>query len=188
MTSVFGPVRVTRMASRNRREPNLYPADARQALPGAPYSLGMRALTAFHLAAGGFGQAQEVIEARTGVTVGRAQLTGLAGDLAAWTDDFYEERSRDPEEGEQPDGDVIMMQADGKGIAMRPEHRKNAGKADAGHPGIKKMAEIVAVADFTPAIREPEDIAARPPAARRTPARRPGTSGCRRRSPSPSRT
>ena len=165
VTSVFGPVRVTRMASRNRREPNLYPADARQALPGDPYSLGMRALTAFHLAAGGFGQAQEVIEARTGVTVGRAQLTGLAGDLAAWTDDFYEERSRDAEEGEQPDGDVIMMQADGKGIAMRPEHRKNAGKADAGHPGIKKMAEIVAVADFTPAIREPEDIAA-PPARR----------------------
>ena len=187
VTSVFGPVRVTRMASRNRREPNLYPADARQALPGDPYSLGMRALTAFHLAAGGFGQAQEVIEARTGVTVGRAQLTGLAGDLAAWTDDFYEERSRDAEEGEQPDGDVIMMQADGKGIAMRPEHRKNAGKADAGHPGIKKMAEIVAVADFTPAIREPEDIAA-PPAARRTPARRPGTSRCRRRSLSPSRT
>ena len=66
---------------------------------------------------------------------------------------------------EQPDSDVIMMQADGKGIAMRPEHRKNAGKADAAHPGIKKMAEIVAVADFTPAVREPEDIAA-PPARR----------------------
>ena len=89
MTSVFGPVRVTRMAYRNRREPNLYPADARQVLPDDPYSLGMRALAAFHLAGGGFGQAQEVIEARTGVTVGRAQLTGLAEDLAAWTDDFY---------------------------------------------------------------------------------------------------
>src|SRR5271165_3851609 len=34
VTSVFGPVRVTRMAYRNRREPNLYPADARQVLPG----------------------------------------------------------------------------------------------------------------------------------------------------------
>ena len=166
MTSVFGPVRVTRMAYRNRREPNLYPADARQVLPGDPYSLGMRALAAFHLAAGGFGQAQEVIEARTGVTVGRAQLTGLAEDLAAWTGDFYEERSRDAEEEEQPDSDVIMMQADGKGIAMRPEHRKNAGKEDGTRPGIKKMAEIVAVADFTPAVREPEDIAA-PPARRK---------------------
>ena len=74
LASVFGPVRVTRMAYRNRREPNLYPADARQVLPGDPYSLGMRSLAAFHLAGGGFGQAQEVIEARTGVTVGRAQL------------------------------------------------------------------------------------------------------------------
>ena len=42
VTSVFGPVRVTRMAYRNRREPNLYPADARWILPGDPYSLGMR--------------------------------------------------------------------------------------------------------------------------------------------------
>ena len=165
LASVFGPVRVTRMAYRNRREPNLYPADARQALPEDPYSLGMRALAAFHLAGGGFGQAQEVIGARTGVTVGRAQLTGLAEDLAAWTDDFYAERARDADT-DLPATDVIMMQGDGKGIAMRPEHRKNAGKTDSARPGIKKMAEIVAVADFTPAVRQPEDIAA-PPARRK---------------------
>jgi len=165
LASVFGPVRVTRMAYRNRREPNLYPADARQVLPDDPYSLGMRALAAYHLATSGYGQAQEIIEARTGVTAGRAQLAGLAGDLAAWTGDFYEERARDAEEEEQPDSDVIMMQGDGKGIALRPEHRKGGG-TDPAHTGIKKMAEIVAVADFTPAVREPEDIAA-PPARRK---------------------
>lgn len=57
-----------------------------------------------------------------------------------------------------------MMQADGKGIALRPEHRKGGG-TDAAHPGIKKMAEVVAVADFTPAVREPEEHRrpARPP-------------------------
>ncbi len=58
-----------------------------------------------------------------------------------------------------------MMQADGKGIAMRPGHRKGGG-TDPAHPGIKKMAEVVAVAGFTPAVREPGDIAA-PPARRR---------------------
>ncbi|MGH3409820.1 MAG: ISKra4 family transposase [Streptosporangiaceae bacterium] len=165
IASVFGPVRVSRMACRNRREPNLYPADARWILPGDPYSLGMRALAAYHLAGGGFGQAQEVIAARTGVTVGRAQLAGLAEDLAAWTDDFYAERARDADDG-LPDSDVLMMQADGKGIALRPEHRKASADGGSAHPGIKKMAEIVAVADFTPAIREPEDIAA-PPARRK---------------------
>ena len=59
-----------------------------------------------------------------------------------------------------------MMQGNGKGIALHPEHRKHDGKSDAAHPGIKKMAEIVAVADFTPAPRKPEDIAA-PPARRK---------------------
>ena len=36
------------------------------------YTLGMRSLTAYHLAAGGYGQAQDVIEARTGVKIGQA--------------------------------------------------------------------------------------------------------------------
>jgi hypothetical protein len=166
LASVFGPVRVTRMACRHGHEENLYPADARSVMPGDPYSMGMRALAAFHLASAGYGQAQEIIEDRTGVKIGHAQLAGIAKGLAAWTGDFYEERSRDAEEEEQPDGDVIMMQGDGKGIAMRPEHRRNAGKEDGTRPGIKKMAEIVAVADFTPAVREPEDIAA-PPARRK---------------------
>ena len=169
LASVFGPVRATRLAYRNRREANLYPADARWMLPGDPYTLGMRTLAAYHLAAGGYGQAQEIIADRTGVTIGRAQLAGLAKDLAAWTGDFYEQRARGADTAAPP-GDVIMMQADGKGIALRPEHRKDPGGSDAAHPGIKKMAEIVAVADFTPAPREPEDIAA-PPARRKA---RPG--------------
>ena len=166
VVSIFGPVRAERMAYRSRREANLYPADARWILPEDPYSMGMRALAAYHLAEGGYGQALEVIAARTGVTVGRAQLADLAGDMAAWVDEFYDQRAFGADT-DLPGSDVIMMQADGKGIALRPEHRKGAsGGSDAAHPGIKKMAEIVAVADLTPAVREPEDIAA-PPARRK---------------------
>ena len=165
LASIFGPVTVTRMAYRNWQEPSLHPADARQVLPEDPYSLGMRALAARHLARTGFGQAQEDIEKLTGVKIGVSQLAGIAADLARWTGDFYAERARDADE-DPPAGDVIMMQGDGKGIAMRPEHRRKTGKEDGTRPGIKKMAEIVAVADFTPAVREPEDIAA-PPARRR---------------------
>ena len=110
------------------------PADARWILPDDPYSLGMRALAAYHLAAGGYGQAQEVIEARTGVTVGRAQLAGLAEDLAAWTGDFYEERARDADT-DLPDSDVIMMQADGKGIAHAPGAPQGRRDSDRRAPG-----------------------------------------------------
>jgi antitoxin FitA len=38
----------------------------------------MRALVAYHLAEGGYGQAQEVIEARTGVTPGGTGFLGIA--------------------------------------------------------------------------------------------------------------
>ena len=165
VVSIFGPVRAERLAYRNRREANLYPADARWNLPDDPYTLGMRALTAYHLAEGGYGQAQGIIEARTGVRIGRAQLAGVAEDIAVWVDDFYAQRARDAGTA-LPYSDVLMMQADGKGIAMRPEHRASAGKeTGSAHPGIKKMAEIVAVATVTPAVREPGDIAA-PPARR----------------------
>ena len=175
VASVFGPVRVTRMACRNRREPNLYPADARWILPGDPYSLGMRALVAFHLAGGGFGQAQEVIEARTGVTIGRAQLTGLAEDLAAWTGGFYEQRARDAEEN-LPVTDVIMMQGDGKGIAMRPEHRKGGG-TDPAHPGSRRWPRSSRSPTSPPPPASRRTSPPRPPAARRTPAPGPGTNG-----------
>ena len=56
LNSVFSAVRVSRIAYRNRREANLYPADALWILPEDPYSLGMRALAVLHLAAGGYRQ------------------------------------------------------------------------------------------------------------------------------------
>ena len=119
VTSVFGPVRVTRKAYRNRREPNLYPADARLVLPGDPYSLGMRAWRPSTWPPAGSGRPRRSSRPAPASPSAAPELTGLAEDLAAWTDDFYAGRSRDAEEEEQPDSDVIMMQADGKGIAMR---------------------------------------------------------------------
>ena len=71
---------------------------------------------AYHLAEGGYGRAQEVIEPGPGVTVGRAQLAGIAGDLAGWVDEFYDQRAFGADT-DLPDSDVIMMQADGKGIS-----------------------------------------------------------------------
>ena len=157
VVSIFGPVRVDAagLPQPARGEPvpgrravgaARGPVLAGDARPGRPITW-PRA---------GYGQAQEVIEARTGVTdrprpAGRASprtsppgpVTSTSSGPATRTPDL-------------PGSDVIMMQADGKGIAhapRAPQERRQG--ADAAHPGIKKMAEIVAVADFTPAVREP---------------------------------
>ena len=180
LASIFGPVKVTRMAYRHGHEENLYPADARQALPGDPYSMGMRALAARHLSASGYGQAQELIGSGPG-SVGHAQLAGIAKGLAAWTDDFYEQRSRDAAEEEQQDGDVIMMQGDGKGIAMRPEHRKNAGSRTGPGPGSRRWPRSSRSPTSRPPSGSRRTSRPRPPGGRRIPGRRPGTSGSRRR-------
>ena len=135
VVSIFGPVRAERMAYRNRREANLYPADARWVLPEDPYSMGMRALVAYHLAEGGYGQAQEVIKARTGVTVGRAQRPAPPRTWpAGWTSSMTSGPSARTRTC--PASDVIMMQADGKGIAVRPEHRASSGK-----PGCRSSGD-----------------------------------------------
>jgi len=184
LISIFGEVRATRLAYRNRREANLYPADARWALPTDSYSMGMRALVAYHLATGGYGGAQKVIADRTGVVVRRAQLSMLAGDLARWTGDFYEKTAHDADD--LAAGDVLMMQADGKGVAVRPEHRSGA-RSDATHPGIKKMAEIVSVATFTRRSAHRRTSPRRPPAAPSTPDPRREAHGSAGRSPRTSR-
>ena len=190
VVSIFGPVRAERMAYRNVREANLYPADARWVLPEDPYSLGMRALVAYHLAEGGYGQAQEVIEARTGMTVGRAQLAGLAGDLACWVDEFYDQRAFGADT-DLPDSDVIMMQADGKGIAMRPGTARAPAPARNRMPrtrGSRRWPRSSPSPTSPPPSANQRTSPPRRPAARNAPARKPGTNGSRRRSPRASRT
>ncbi len=123
VTSVSGPVRVSRMAYRNRREPNLYPADARGSSPMIPIPWGC--------GPGGVSPGRRGVRAgprgHQGTHRGHgrpAQLTGLAEDLAAWTDDFYEQRARDADD-DLPDTDVIMMQATARAspCARRPQER-----------------------------------------------------------------
>ena len=106
-----------------------------QVLPGDP-TPGHAGPAASHLAAAGSGRPRRLIERTTGVTVGRAQLA-CAEDLAAWTGDFYEERSATRKK-RAADSDVIMMQGDGKGIAMRPEHRRNGRERGRHPPGSRR--------------------------------------------------
>ena len=96
--SIFGPVRATRMAYRNRREANLYPADARWMLP--------MTVLAGDAGAGGLSPGRRRLRAgpgrhrcADGGEVGPAQLAQITAALAAWTDDFDEQRAPGAEPG-----------------------------------------------------------------------------------------
>jgi hypothetical protein len=197
LSSVFGPVTVSRIAYRAPGMPDVHPADAELGLPPGRHSHGLRKLAAAEAARGSFGQAAAAVAARTGSRLGKRQGEEQARLAAADFAGFY--ASRTPPAA--PPGDVLVLECDGKGIVvlpgqMRPEQqRKSRGKKPKQPDGRlsrgetrnrRRMAEAAAVFDVTPVPRSPDGIM-RPPGApgprpraprakgKWVPARNPGT-------------
>ena len=163
---------------------NLCPADAVLNLPSGRHSAGLARLAAVEASRGSFADARAAIERASGVRLGKRQVEGLARAAAVDTEAFYAARRPQP----RPDR-VLGLQADGKGIVMRPDslrpdtaaraERASAKLATRLSPGEKhgrkRMAEIVAVYDLEPAPRTVADIipTRRRPSQARS-ARRPG--------------
>jgi hypothetical protein len=163
---------------------NLHPADAILNLPVGRHSAGLQRLAAVEAARGSFADAREAIERATGVRLGKRQVEDLARTAAVDTEAFYAARRPLPRPGQ-----VLGLQADGKGIVMRPGSLRPGTAARAARAsaklatrlspgekhGRKRMAEIVAVYDLDPAPRTVEDIIpTRRSSQQDKPARRPG--------------
>ena len=182
MATVFGQVTVSRIAYRAPGAPNVHLVDEALNLPQEKQSHGLRKLAAIESARGSFEDAAAAITRATGVKTGKRQVEELAMRAAADVDAFYAGRRPDP----APQDQVLMIQADGKGIVMREEGlrpatakaaaaamRKVAARLSPGEKnGRKRMAEIVSVCDVIPAPRTPADIITPPgrdPASRADP-------------------
>jgi len=180
LQTVFGAVNVDRLAYRHRGEANLYPADAALNLPTEVHSHGLRELAAVESARGSFDDARSALRRATGVGIGKRQVEQLAGRAAVDFQAYYQQPTRTPAE----DGDVLALSADGKGIvmrsdALRPATAKAAAKATGKlktrlskgeKRNRKRMAEVGAVYDATPVVRNPTDIIGSDPHAGKPPA------------------
>ncbi|MDQ6614913.1 MAG: ISKra4 family transposase [Actinomycetota bacterium] len=168
LTTIFGEVRVERLAYRRRGSANLHPADAVLNLPEEKHSHGLRRLAAIEASRGSFDAAAEAIKRATGARVGKRQVEQLAGDAAVDIADFYDTFA--PEPGY--DGDTLVLSCDGKGIVMRPDSLRPATEKAAATATSKldrrlskgekryrkRLAEVGAVYDITPVVRTPGDI------------------------------
>jgi hypothetical protein len=171
LETVFGVVSVERLAYRAPGVANLHPADAALNLPVERHSHGLRKLAAVEAARGSFQDAVDAIERCTGQRLGKRQVEELATLGAMDFEDFYEIRRPKRRKSDQ----LLVLSADGKGIVMRPDalRPKAATRAARASPkprtrlsaaeklNHKRMAEIGAVYDATPAPRAPADILAR---------------------------
>ena len=137
-------------------------------LPPEKHSHGLRRMTAIEATRGSFDGAVEAIMRTTGQELGKRQVEHLASRAAVDFDTFYAGR-RSPA-GDA--GDVLVLSCDGKGVVMRPDALRPATAAAAAKTAPKlatrlskgekrnrkRMAEVGAVYDTTPAPRTPADI------------------------------
>jgi hypothetical protein len=168
LSTIFGTVTVARLAYRHRGHTNLYPADGQLNLPEERHSHGLRRLAATEAARGSFQEAAEAISRACGQQIGKRQVEALTARAAAHVEEYYASRQIEPAE----DRDVLVISADGKGIVMRPESLRpaTAAKAQAATNHLecrlskgekrnrKRLAEVGAVYDITPAPRTISDI------------------------------
>jgi hypothetical protein len=173
----FGEVTVTRIAYRARERADLHPADAVLNLPTEKHSHGLRRLAAVEAARGSFTGAAAAIERATMVHIGKRQVEALAAVAAVDVDAFYTAHAPD----RCADDAVLGLSFDAKGVVMRPDGlragtakaavgQKLAGRRSKGEKRHRKrMCEVAAVFDVTPAPRTiadilPEDPQPEPPA------------------------
>ena len=94
LLTVFGEVKVSRLAYRQPGHANLYPADATLNLPVESQSHGLRRLAALEASRGSFQDGHEAIERATGQRLGKRQVEELAQHAAADFESFYADRKR----------------------------------------------------------------------------------------------
>jgi hypothetical protein len=176
MVTRLGKVVVRRIGYRSgvKGAGALFPRDAVLCLPPCGYSWALQQLAEMFCRAGSYEQAHEFVLAATGVSIGGRQLEQIVVAAAADAQRFCQDRdpAAVPQAGQQqgPEGPEegcllpLVISADGKGVAMRPEGRRRTGKAPdervrtfakrAGtgeKKGCKRMAETGCVFDVTPA-------------------------------------
>jgi hypothetical protein len=183
----LGEVKVRRIGYRSKVKgvPSLFPRDAVLNLPPCGYSWCLQGLAQMACRSVSFDQAHEFVLAATGVSVGRRQLEQIMVAAAADAERFCQDLDRaavlqagqeEEEEGLLP----LVISADGKGVAMRPEARRPETARKAGKrpgqafgqrlgtgqkSGCKRIAETGVVFDVIPPEepRTPEQIMGRAP-------------------------
>jgi hypothetical protein len=173
VVTTVGEVRVGRIGYRVRAKgvPALFPRDAVLNLPPRGYSWQLQRLAVMFARGGAYELARELVLAVTGVRAGKRQLEEMAAAAAADVAAFY--CPAGPEgEPELGTAGPVGLSADGKGVTVRPESRrertvapqgrvKNFGsRPGTGEKGSSRIAEVACVFEVIPGPRTPEQVMA----------------------------
>lgn len=135
LNTVFGKLRIRRIAYRALGCANLHPLDAALSLPVERASHGVRRLAAIEATRGSFADARAAIERACGLRVGKLVVEQLALRAAVDIDRFYRRTDPARAEPEVP----LALSFDARGIVMIPrdlhEDTRKAAEAKAAEGG-----------------------------------------------------
>ena len=167
--SVFGRVTVSRTGYGGVGLESLHPLDADLNLPVELYSHELRRRCAVEASKGSFDAAVESVKEHSGTKVPKRQVEELVVRAATDFGSYYEQSVS----GAVPEGSLLVLSFDGKGVAMlsrdlreatrkaaeKRQHKlgKRLSKGEKHH--AKRMATVAAVYTVEPHVREPEQVA-----------------------------
>ena len=168
LTSLFGPVKVTRLGYSQRQASSLFPLDAQLTLHADRYTDGVRKRIVCDVIDRPYDRAVKHHREKCSGLVGKRQAIKLTKEVASDFVDFYERRKVS---NEQTD-DLLVLSFDGKGVVMLPDGlrectRKSAAKSKNKlqtrlSPGEKKdrkrMAQVATVYTVRPNLRTAESV------------------------------
>ena len=177
--TTFGTVEVERLGYARPGDDSLHPLDAALNLPPERYSLEVRRRVAEAAASRSFDEALFDLSRSTGAEVPKRQAEQLVARAAEDFDAFYE--ARRAAQGEPPpEGSVVVLTFDGKGMVLHRDDLREATRRAAEKrrqqreplspfkrlkPGEKKhakrMATVAAVYTTAPLVRSPEEFPAK---------------------------
>jgi hypothetical protein len=165
--TLFGEVELRRIGYRGPGLDILYPLDAELNLPPGKYSRALRGEVGHLVAGQSFEFSMDALRRQGGGLVPKRQMQEVAASLVRDFEAFYRRPLPPPEN----QSEILVVTADGKGIAvhgqdLRPATRKAAERAPKPgrrlQPGEKKsrkrMATVVSVYETEPFHRTPEQL------------------------------
>lgn len=172
LETLFGTVRVGRLAYSQQGMASLHPLDGELNLAKDLYSHGVRRLVAEQSSKESFDEIVSSIPKFSGAKVAKRQVAELAQRAAADFDSFYATRSVKKPEQVAQSAPLLVIQTDAKGIVMRTEDLREVTRkaAEASSKKMskrlsrgekrnrKRMAQVASVYTIAPYIRTPEEI------------------------------
>jgi hypothetical protein len=156
-STLFGDIRIERLAYHHPGEESVRPLDEQMQLPERSFSYPVQHMLVHRAVQGPFDEAIDTVKKVTGLKISKRTAELITQDVAIDFDAFYAQRTAPPPENTS---EIVVGTVDGKGVPMVKEEGATPvvrrGKGEKANK--KKMATVAAVYTVAPRIRTPEEV------------------------------